>query len=260
MNRVKQLLWFIGLTFTFAATAVQASDSLDIAASEFPPYEYSGQPLLGVQGFSADLIRSVLKRMNVKIKRHAIYPWKRGLVMVYRGELDAIHSASTTKERLEYCWFPQEPLTTSSKVFLIKKENLKKLKYESYEDFIGYTIGIVRGFSYPEDFLSFVKTQGNYHEVVKIEQLFDMLRANRLDYIVSEANVANNFIKLKKLQNEIAILNKPLQIKPMFLIFSKKRVNKSFVDKFSVELKSFKYTDEFFMLCKKYDFECDQRK
>lgn len=258
MNRLKHFLWCISLTLTFAATADQASDSLQIAASEFPPYEYSDQSLLGVQGFSADLIRIVLKKMNVKIKRHSIYPWKRGLMMVYRGDIDAIHSASSTEERLKYSWFPQEPLTTSSKVFLIKKENLKKLKYESYEDLIGHTIGIVRGFNYPADFLSFVKTQDNYHEVVKIEQLFDMLRADRLDYIVSEANVANNIVKLKQLQNEIVILNKPLQIKPMFLIFSKKRVSKSFVDKFSVELKSFKNTDEFFMLCKKYDFECDQ--
>jgi len=134
------------------------------------PYEYYDHSLQDIQGYSTDVVRAVFFRLNINISEHKVYPWRRGLESVYKGTFDAIHSASKNKERTANCWVPDEPLITSSKVLLINKENIDKLKFESLDDLTNKNVATVIGFEYPDGFMPHIKKQENHTEVVRPEQ------------------------------------------------------------------------------------------
>lgn len=233
-----------------------ADEELFISASEFPPYEYTlqGDPI--VRGFSSELVQATFRNMNQPISQHKIFPWKRALQGTYFGVFDAVHSASKNKEREEKLWFPDEPLVYSSKVFIIRKADKQKINYQSFDSLIGLRLGLVRGFNYPENVWSFIKNNDiQYNESVNTDTLLKMLVRGRVDIIIEESVVAKQFIDEHSYPLEL-IEDHPVQVKPMYLAFSKESVASELVAKFSDNLKDYKKTEQFLTLCKKYKVTC----
>lgn len=233
------------------------SGELTIGAAEFPPYEFSTLDHQ-IRGFSAELIDLTLSHMNISNFHHRMYPWKRALESTYAGKIHAIHSTSKNSEREELLWFPDEPLVNSAKVFAVKNDNKALLNYQSYENLKGRTVGMIRGYNFPSEFWHFLDHNDiKYFEVTHETQLFNMFKAGRFDFLAGEVIVLRNMIQDQ--EDDFTILEDyPIQIKPMYLAFSKASVDKGFVDAFSQALKQVKQTPEYFSLCEHYQVLCTQ--
>ncbi len=232
-----------------------AGKSLNIGSDEWPPFHSAGKSEKVVKGFTADLVRAVLKKMNVKIASHRIYPWKRAVGMVFLGRLDAVFTTTKTDERMKYCYFPEEPLTDFSYLLFIRTEDEGKLTYNTFDDLKGHKIGIVRGFSYTEEFMKFIKEEKNFEEVTVGSQNFKKLMIKRVNYVATPKRVGYNHIRKLGIGDKCVALKKPLMENHLYAMFSKKTVSKEFVDEFSKALKEFKTTSEYKKIVDQHNWE-----
>ena len=227
-----------------------SAKTLKVTTDNWPPYEeISNQQ---APGFSTEIIRYVFNEIEVEVEILE-FPWARALKTVFRGERDALYSAFYTEERAKYCYYPTEALMMEKWVLFIRKEDLKRLKFESYNDLKGKTIGILRGASISEEFWIFLRKHGNYYEVTVDEQNFKKLRKGRLDYVVTSYSNGIALIRKLGLTNKVVpILSKVIKEGKLYIIFSKKTTDTTFVEKFSKALKKFKKTEKYKEIYKKY--------
>jgi len=192
-----------------------------------------------ITGFSTRIVKMVFDEMKTDIGNISTYPWKRAIVMLKKGKADALFSANYTQDRTAFAFYPEEPIVISPWIMWVRKEN--PLKFESFEDLIGKKVGVVRGYSYTPEFWSFIKKHKIYAEVVNDEMNFKKLSAGRVDFIVAELGNGLFISRTIKLDEKIIpLLNNPIKKAGLFIIFNKNSVDKSFVDKFSTELKKIK--------------------
>lgn len=203
---------------------------------EWPPYQVMENGHLS--GFSTKIVEIVFERMGLTLEPIDVFPWKRAMHMVENGEADALFSSNYTKERAAFAYYPEEPIVDSPWVMWTRRED--NLDFSSFNDLFGKRIGIVRGYSYTEELLDFVKAHKNYEEVHNDETNLKKLNAGRVDF--APAELGNGFYLVRKLQlNKIVpIVTNPLKIDGLYIIFNKNKVKKSIVDKFSSELKKLK--------------------
>ena len=257
---MKKLFLFLNLLMVVLCLLIftdqsYAKNSLKIGSDEWAPFHSAGTSEKDVQGFTADLVRAVLKSMNVDIAEHQIYPWKRAVKMVFDGQLDVVFTATKTDERMKYCYFPEEPLTDFSYIFFIRKEDEGTLAYDTFDDLKGHQIGTVRGFSYTKEFMDFIKKEKNYEEVTVGSQNFKKLMKKRIDYVATPKRVGYNHVRELGIGDKCVALKKPLMVNYLNAMFSKKTVSKEFVDKFSKALKEFKTTQEYKKIVAKHNWE-----
>lgn len=221
---------------------------LSLVCDEWPPYQIAGNGRLS--GFSTEIVEIVFVRMKTAIPTIDIYPWKRAIFMIEKGKADALFSANFTEERAAFAFYPDEPLISSPWVMWVRKED--ELLFRSFEDLLGKKVGIVRGYSYTAEFWDFVKKYDVYDEVVNDEMNFKKLDAGRIDFVLAEFGNGLHIVRKLKLNKIIPLIKNPVKTDELYVIFNKKTVSRSFVDRFSEELKKLK--QEFFYenLYKKY--------
>ena len=235
MKYIKIIMLFVFLT-VFAAKSNAELNSIDIICDEWPPYQVVENNQL--KGFSTRVVKIVFKRMKVDIKSIKVYPWIRAMIMIEKGKADALFSANYTKDRTKFAFYPGEKKVDSPWVMWVREED--DLKFESFDDLSGKKIGIVRGYSYTSDFWVFLKEHNNYDEIANDELNFRKLNVGRVDFIPAELGNGSHLVKKLGFNKIIPLKKNPLKSDSLYIIFSKKNVSKSFVDKFSKELKQFK--------------------
>ncbi|MEZ4529358.1 MAG: ABC transporter substrate-binding protein, partial [Desulfobacterales bacterium] len=201
-------------------------------------------------GFGTELVKTVLERMDVKIRSLHVYPWKRAIAMMEKGQPDALFSANYTKERENFVWYPEEPLIQSPWILWVREED--RLKFDSLEDLREKRIGVVRGYSYTSEFLDFIQKFAEIDEVTDDATNFRKLNAGRVDYVAAELGNGYWLLKKLKLKKIIPLRDKPIKSDGLYLIFSKSRISKETAEQFSAELKKFKQEEAYQILCKKY--------
>jgi polar amino acid transport system substrate-binding protein len=178
----------------------------------------------------------VLRRVFAGMGQEAFFenlPWSRALMMVFRGERDAVYPAMYTNERARFCYFPEEPLVASNWVFFVRAADTERLRFSSF-DAVSPELG------------NFVRQHRNFIETDTAEAAFRMLEAGRVDYAVAAFNAGMRLIGSMELYGKIEPLSsRSLNEAGLYVIFSKARVSPSFVNAFSHALKQFKQTEEF---------------
>lgn len=210
--------------------------SVDIICDDWPPYQIvNGNQ---INGFSTKVTTTVFARMGVDVRSITSFPWKRAVTMMKKGQADALFSSNYTKERTAFAYYPEEPLVDSPWVMWVREGN--ELQFKSFEDLLGKSVGLVRGYSYTPELLSYMEKHSNVELVVSDEQNFRMLNANRLDYIVAELRNGQYIVNEIGLKNIKPILSNPIKTDGLYIIFNKRSVSKEFVENFSKELEQFK--------------------
>lgn len=113
-------------------------------------------------------------------------------------------------ERLDEMYFTEEPLSNEKWVLWIRKSDINRLRYTSFEDLRSNSVGVVKGYNYPEDFT--VSLLGIGHEIIKNQRF--------------ETEI-------------IPITTNPLFSSSFYVVFNKNNISKEWVDQFSDELVSF---------------------
>lgn len=259
MNRaLLQLLSIQFILLGFCEAGITKRTSITLGTENWPPYSYRTKQSNLITGLSTEIIEEVFKQMNVSIKSNILYPWIRAQKAVFKGSLDAVYTASINEERKKNCYFPAEPLVTSKWVLFIKDSNKLKHPFTKLTDLNKKRIGLIRGYNYPKKFNNYIRKNSLIEEVSYEDRNIAKLMLNRIDYMpaVLETTLylARNNQNLRKIDSykDLYYYPSPLATSNFYLMFSKKKVTKQFVERFSNELRKFKKTITYREILKKY--------
>jgi len=219
-------------------------------AENWPPFEYytkveggryieTGQDLL--------ILKAVLKRMGYDLKVRWL-PWVRCLEMIKAKKADILLDAAKNDERMEYLYFPDEPVSFMANVFFFLKG--RNIKFEKPEDIKGLTVAYIEGYYY-EDELK--KLPVKLERVYNLVGAFRMLLRGRVDLVIDDVNVGLFRAKQLGILDKIDYTKKPVtRIVPMYMAFARKPGYDKLAKEFSEELRKFKKTKEYFKIVRNY--------
>jgi len=225
-----------------------AGQNLNLVCDEWAPYQIveNGK----VTGFSTEVVESVFRRMNVSVESITAFPWKRAVVVFEKGKADALFSANYTEERTKFARYPQESIVESPWVLWVRSED--EAIFKSWEDLRGKRIGVVRGYSYTDEFWNFIKKNATYDEVTSDEINFRKLDACRVDYVAAELGNGLYIIKKLGLNSIHPLMETPLKSDGLYIMFNKSKISAEFVEQFSGELAKFKKESVYQYIHEKY--------
>jgi len=187
-------VFVIILSLISSVNLLFADDKLIFVCEEFPPYEYLQDGI--ATGMDIKIINAICKKagLSYEIK---FYPWERCIRMSKEGKADVIFALIKNTERLGYLKYPDLPISYEKRVVLSLKSHTEQIK--SILDLKGKTIGVVRGYSYGDDFDK--DTSFNRDISVSSESLINKLNSKRYDLIAINEYVAKYLISERSWPN-----------------------------------------------------------
>lgn len=203
-------------------------------------------------GFHIDLVNAVARKLNIDVI-FKTYPWKRSLIMLKDGELDAVTYMTRTREREQFGYFFEENVLSVTQFgFFVLKERAREIVYSGdFKQLQPYTIGTIRGYSYGHAFDEAAYLRKDDGANTETEQLYKLMGRRfdigigvvaRIRYIANQMGIAD----------QIVFLNPYLAQIPCYIVFSKKKNHEQLAKQFAEAMKSFKKTDSYQALVVKY--------
>ncbi len=237
------------LALLLALTSFKAmAETVTFVSSSWPPY--TGLELAH-GGFTNEIIRQALEQTNLKSK--FIYmPWRRAMESVKTGEIDALYSAYYSTERAS-TYIASEPYVYSD-LMLATHSDSHISGYKTLADLSPYRIGVVRGYvNSPEfDQADFLQKEPVTNDKLNLKKLL----GKRVDLIVIDRFVALHLLQsMGKSEKSIRFLAKPLDQKPVHIMFSRKNtLSAARVEAFNSGLKIIKQQGIYQEILKRYGF------
>ena len=204
-------------------------------------------------GFCAEVVRAVLKRMGVSIRSNSIYPWPRALHLVKIGRKDAIYGAVKSPERAKYFNYPKEFLCYYNPKIVVEAKLAKTLRYRSFDELKHLRFGAIRDGYYPDEFWKMARKYNNLSFVSHMDSLYRFMQKGRINAMIMSEDELRSLEKKYDEVGKYAPIEGEFLNEKLYLAFSKQSVNKEMVERFSKALGEFKQTQEFRDLCKKYN-------
>lgn len=198
----------------FWASSAKSAETIVVDQAN-PPfmYEIKGK----VAGIYPALIREAFQRMGEDIQLSAL-PWKRALNDVDRG-LVGIGGLYKTKTRVAVLDFSDRLFEEVIQIYVVQG---KSFPYDGIRSLYGRKIGVLRGWSYGEEFDAAVAAgKIKIEEVSGDMQNFEKLAAGRLDIVLAIRESAEIVISSGGLKDKIEPLPSPLITSPAYLAFAK---------------------------------------
>lgn len=185
----------------------------------WPPYTMGQAGDIAEQGLVVELMHELFARVGQPV-RLELYPWKRCIFMVKNNKADALMLTVKTTDREQYAYFPE--------AFFVNRINFyhrsgEKISWESFSDLKGYTIGLVAGAKYSQEFQDAVKQVPLEIETVNdISTNLRKLKAGRIDLTpVLDVVAAKLISDSEEFYGYFEAAIKPLRITPMQMAISK---------------------------------------
>lgn len=141
------------LSFLLSSTIVLSAERIVFASpEEIPPKIFRENGKL--RGTYVDIIKAVCARMKVEAIFEQ-YPWPRAVTMVKNGKVDAIFPPFKTPERLEFLYFPFEPVSYTRNAIFARK--IRNINVRSMEDLKNLVVGVNDQYSYGPQFDNYKK-------------------------------------------------------------------------------------------------------
>jgi polar amino acid transport system substrate-binding protein len=179
-----------------------------------PPFMYQqdGQPM----GIYPRMLRAIFDRLGEPLNIQAM-PWKRALLRGASGEL-GIGGIYKNAERLEVFDY-SEPIFEERLLLYVHRD--RPFPFQRTEDLHGKRIGVIRGWSYTEEFDRAVRTgQIEAQEGSSDESNLRKLASGRLDAVIAIELAGQRLLEHPGLE-QLEALPQPLSINPTYLVFAK---------------------------------------
>ncbi len=211
---MRHLLAVVVALVISCSTAIAAERTLNIAATEFPPYY--GKDMEN-NGFFTEIIREAFKRSGYDLEIKFL-PWKRAFEGAKRGKFDGLYSVWYRPEREEWFVF-SDPLPANELVFFKHKDN--DISFGSYDDLKPYTIGVVRGYALPPGFEEAgLKTALANNDEQNLRKLYKRHLELMLVDKIQATYIINT--ELPEAASELEWLDPPAHVDIQYLVISKK--------------------------------------
>ena len=220
--------------------------NINLFSSEYSPFVSEN---LKDYGPLADFVESAFKSVGYNVNINFL-PWARGLHDSKKGLYDGVLTIWYRKEREK--WFKFSKGFFPNEIVLIKKKKLQ-IKYEGLESLKDYSIGVIRGFSYPDAFKKAAFL--NKSRSKNAEQSIKKLVNDRVDLIIMDKLVAKFHLN-KKYPGQwknYEVLGAPLKTDFQHLAISKKIQNyQKIIEDFNRGYQKIKASGEFKKILKKH--------
>lgn len=241
--------WMLGsLAAGLSTPAVRArAEPLVLAAESFPPFSQLQDGL--AQGLDWDVVRAALGALGLEA-RLEILPWKRALVDLEEGLLDALIGVSPgdLNEREVALAFPDEPLSGSHSRFYYRKA--QPFVFDGLFTLKGKRISVLTGYQYPPDFNNapyFQRDASATHE-----QSLRKLLARRVDLALVHAGVGEHLLQREGWGSELAADPTPIAPGRLYVGFSRRRGHAQLAQRFGLALRQFKARPDYAKLLARY--------
>jgi ABC-type amino acid transport substrate-binding protein len=214
-----------------------AEDGFVLINSPYPPYVMpQGHPL--GPGIDMEIAMRVLERLGIR-PQVRLEPFKRVLAMLEQGSADMTTSLSFREDRDRYLLWSMPYRKDTAYVFYTRKDST--FIPRSLEDLRGKTVGMARGFVFPEAFMQ--DTAIAKDEAPHMQSLAAMLLEGRFDAIIVNSMAGSYELMATGRMNEIR--RAPFSISTpgdagTFMGFSRARVHREFVQRFNAEIERLK--------------------
>jgi len=235
---MKQVFCILSFLLSLSGTSHAEPEQLHIGISTgYPPFYFfddNNQPT----GICIDVVNQVAEAMNVTVQYDS-YPWKRMLEYGREGKVDAVLPLFKTLDREQFLIFPETELITEDNRFFTAKSN--PLIYSGVlADVTGRKIGVMDNFSYGEEFDN---TNFPNKLIAKTtEQLIKLVQNERIELGIGNSRVITYSARKMAAAEQIRFLSPPVTVSPLYIGFSKKKIDEDFVKNFNEQLHEFKGT------------------
>lgn len=235
---------FLAITCPAYAEVTQLHIGLSTGYPPFYFFDENKQPT----GICVDIINQVAQAMNISV-RYESYPWKRLLKHGKEGKVDAVMPLFKTDEREQFLAFPETGLIDEANRFFTSSSN--SIKYSGkLTDVVNHKIGVIDNYSYGKNFDNTDFT--NKTIVQDPKQLILLVQRKRIELGLGNSKVISYFAKKMDAADEIHFLSPPVTISQLFIGFSKKRVDKDFVNQFNKQLQKLKTSKKYAEIIQAY--------
>ena len=221
----------IATLLVLSAGMAKAADTISVGFDESnPPLMYGADG--EAKGVYPDLIAAIFAKMGTPLKLYAA-PWTRVLQGADAGTngVGGIYKNATREAKYDYSSAIYEEelaiYTTADKTFT----------YNNVEDLTGKSIGVIRGWSYGDDFDKARAANKFTVEDVERDQLnVKKLALGRLDAIIGIPVSIDDEVQKGGFSGQVKQLSNPLSKSPTFLIFAKSAAQTVLITKFNETL------------------------
>lgn len=233
-----------------AALPVRAQRPLLVVRGEenYPPFEMQVDGKLG--GLHVELVEAVAARLGLTVQWQSL-PWKRALLLVERGQADAVTYISRTPEREAWALFLDDNQLSSGEVrFLVRKQDATKIQFNGdLGRFLAQRRPIVlRGFKFGLPELD----ERRRHEAKHMGDLVRMLTLGFSDVaVVNWTDFVGAYAGKPEFES-VHPLRPPLHTTQNFIAFSIAREGQELARRFAAALAAFRKSAEFTALLRRH--------
>ena len=223
---------FSGLLFCLLVSMTSSAMAKEkiILDEADPPFMYNdnGKP----SGVYSALITEALKRAGIEGEL-ATAPWKRAVSGLDSGE-NGVGGIYKNAERLKKYDYSDKLF---DEIVVVYVPHAKTFNFTGLDSLKGKTVGILRGWSYGDDFDAAVKAGTiKTEETAGNEQNFAKLALGRIDALLAIKESAEGAISAASLADKVQALEPPLSTSASFLAFSKTAGKAPELDKFNAAI------------------------
>jgi len=218
---------------TFAFSADSLLVNVDEANSPFM-YSKGGKPA----GIYPALIDAAFKHMNVPVTIQT-KPWKRAIQEIDEGlaGVGGIYKNPEREKKYDY----SDQIFVEKLVVYFNKAQV--INYKAIGDLKGKKVGVLRGWSYGDDFDNARKANTLMaEEVASDDQNFQKLDQGRLDAVIA---INETGIALMPKYTNVGFAATPLSQGPTYLTFAKSAKHTDILKQFDQAIKDMKKSGEF---------------
>lgn len=226
--------WILGIILLWAGK-VGAAEVVNVDADNSPfMYEKSGK----VAGLYPALLTAVFKKMPAHVVLQA-RPWLRALSELDAGQagLGGIYRNPTREQKYDY----SAPIFKEKIQVYFRRGDA--IRINRAQDFKGLRVGVVRGWSYGDDF-DRARAAGLFivEETPSDRQNFLKLQASRLDVVLA---VAESGAELQRTISGLDMHTAPYLENPTYLAFAKSARKQAFLQRFNQVLAQLRASGEY---------------
>ncbi|MBB5204296.1 polar amino acid transport system substrate-binding protein [Inhella inkyongensis] len=228
-------------------SALAKAAPLRVAAESFPPFTHQADGR--VQGLDVELVSRVMAGLGQTLEI-SILPWKRALLDLEEGVLDAVLGVSRggLNEREEMLAFPDEPLSTAYSHFYFRAD--RPFLFDGLFTLKGKRVAVLAGYRHPPDFSAasyFQREASATHE-----QSLRKLLAGRVDLALVHAAVGEYLIQREGWSEQLRADAAPIAPGRLYMGFSRQRGHALLAERFGLALQRYKRGPEYRQMLARY--------
>jgi polar amino acid transport system substrate-binding protein len=231
-----KLVRMVLILSVLAVTAVSPAlaETIMFDASN-PPFMY-GEEGGKVLGIYPAILSEAFKRMGVPLETMAV-PWKRAISAIDEGSA-GVGGIYKNEERLKKYDYSDKLF---DEVILVYVKKASPFDYKDVGSLSGKRVGVLRGWSYGDDFDGSVKANKiTVDEAENDAQNFSKLAAGRIDAVLAIKESGDVILSDPGIAEKVIALPTPLSSSPSFLAFNKSSGKGDLLVKFNAALAQMK--------------------